>query len=43
MELAHDLLVDESRARVARTRGPAARGWLRIYLGYAPGAGKTTP
>jgi two-component system sensor histidine kinase KdpD len=41
MKLAHDLLVDESRARVARTRGPAARGWLRIYLGYAPGAGTT--
>jgi hypothetical protein len=46
MELAparphHDPLVDESRARVARTRGPAARGWLRIYLGYAPGAGTT--
>jgi two-component system sensor histidine kinase KdpD len=24
-----------------RTRGPAARGRLRIYLGYAPGAGTT--
>jgi two-component system, OmpR family, sensor histidine kinase KdpD len=41
MKLAHDLLVDESRARVARTRRPAARGRLRIYLGYAPGAGIT--
>ena len=25
----------------ARARGPAARGRLRIYLGYAPGAGTT--
>ena len=24
-----------------RARGPAARGRLRIYLGYAPGAGTT--
>jgi len=28
-------------ARVARSQGPAARGRLRIYLGYAPGAGTT--
>jgi len=32
---------DALRARVARPRGPAARGRLRIYLGYAPGAGTT--
>ena len=25
----------------ARPQGPAARGRLRIYLGYAPGAGTT--
>ena len=25
----------------ARPQGSAARGWLRIYLGYAPGAGTT--
>ena len=32
---------DALRARVARPRGSAARGRLRIYLGCAPGAGTT--
>ena len=32
---------DALRARVPRPRRPAARGRLRIYLGYAPGAGTT--
>ena len=32
---------DAARARVARPRGAAARGRLRIYLGCAPGAGTT--
>ena len=40
--LAVQRLTDDAlRARVARPRGPAARGHLRIYLGYAPGAGTT--
>jgi two-component system sensor histidine kinase KdpD len=32
---------DAARTRVARSPGPAARGRLRIYLGYVPGAGTT--
>ena len=40
--LAVQQLTDDAlRARVARPRGSAARGHLRIYLGYAPGAGTT--